>query len=129
MQHVLYTWLKISKGISCQNEDAKSKYLQNIVPKSILRFHILWNLQYLIFKLIEGFVAKTVFLCKNWHLNCQNTNTLYIFPNFRSLSLTIIFSPIVMTCWIILPYFKNAMSDFKTGPLRCVEKNVHIQQK
>ncbi len=42
----------------------KVKISQNIVPKSILRFHILWNLQYLIYKLLEGFGAKTVFLCQ-----------------------------------------------------------------
>ncbi len=38
----------------------KVKVSQNIVPKSILKFHILWNLQYLILKLLVGFGAKTV---------------------------------------------------------------------
>ncbi len=36
----------------------KVKISQYIVPKSILRFHILWNLQYLTFKLLEGFGAQ-----------------------------------------------------------------------
>ena len=45
--------------------ECKVKISQNKVPKSILRFYILWNLQHLIFKLLEGFWAKTVFSCKN----------------------------------------------------------------
>ncbi len=91
----------------------KVKISQNIVPKSILRFHILWNLQYLILKLLEGFGAKTVFSCQNWPLNCQNTNTLYRFTNFKSLFSKSTFQKSVMTSSIKLPYFKNAMSDFK----------------
>ena len=75
------------------------KISQNMVQKWILRFHILWNLQYLIFKLLEGFGAKTVFSCKNWPLNCQNTNTFYRFPNFKSLFLKTNFSQI---CYDIL---------------------------
>ncbi len=47
-----------------------------------------WNLQYI--KLLDG--VKTVFSCKNV-IYCQNTNTFYRFPNFKSLSLKIIFSP------------------------------------
>ncbi len=42
----------------------KVKISQNIVPMPILRFHIHWNLQYLILNIPEGFVAKTVFSCK-----------------------------------------------------------------
>ncbi len=60
----------------------KVKISQNIVPKLILRFHIFWNFQYLIFKLLEGFGAKTMFLCKNGPLNCPNTNILCRFPKF-----------------------------------------------
>ena len=72
--------------------DAKSKYSLKWA-KLILRFHMFWNL-YLIFKLLEGFRAKTVCSCKNGHLNCQNINTLYRFSNFKSLFLKINFSPI-----------------------------------
>ncbi len=64
----------------------KVKISQNMDTKSILRFYILWNLQYLIFKLHEGFGAKLVFPCQNWPLNCKNTNTLYRFPNFKAFS-------------------------------------------
>ncbi len=81
------------------SQGCKVKISQNIVPKSILRFHIFWNLQYLLFKLLEGFGAKTLLLCKNGSLNCQNSNTLYRFPNFKSLFLKIKFSPI---CYDIL---------------------------
>ncbi len=79
----------------------KVKISQNVVPKSILRFHIfwLWTLHYLIFKLLEGFGAKQCVHIKNGHLNCQNTNTLYRFPNFKTLFLKINFSPI---CYDIL---------------------------
>ncbi len=66
----------------------KGELSQNIVPKSILRFHMFLNLQYLIFKLLDGYGAKTVCSCKNGPLNCQNTNTLYRFPNFNSLFLS-----------------------------------------
>ena len=53
--------------------------------------HILESL-YLICKLVEGFGAKTVFSCKNWPLNCQNSNTLYRLPYFTSIFLKINFS-------------------------------------
>ncbi len=43
----------------------KVKISQNKVPKTILKFHILWDLQYLILKSLEGFGAKTVFSCQN----------------------------------------------------------------
>ncbi len=77
----------------------KVKISKNIVTKSHLRFHIFCNLRYLIIKVLEGFCAKTVFSCKNGLLNCQNTNTLYRFPNFKSLFLKTNFSPI---CYYIL---------------------------
>ena len=79
--------------------DAKPKNFKIKLPLLILKFHIFWNLQYLIFKLLEGFGAKTVFSCKNGPLNCQNTNTLYRFPNFMSLFLKTNFLPI---CYFIL---------------------------
>ncbi len=66
-----HMWLNISKGTSCRmtgfwvmgmQSQNISKY--GIVPKSIVRFHIFWNLQNLIFQLLEGFGAQTVFSCK-----------------------------------------------------------------
>ncbi len=38
----------------------KGKISQNIVPVSILRFHILCNLHYFILKLLKGFGSKTI---------------------------------------------------------------------
>ncbi len=57
---------------------------------------------------------KSVFSCKNGPLNCQNTNTLYRFPNFKSLFLKINFSTI---CYDILNKF--AISQ---------ERNVRFQK-
>ena len=79
---------------------AKSKYLNNIWSQgSILRFHIFWNLQYLLSVLLEGFdkwqfglnkqvlanSAKQCFACKHelLHCYCRNTKLLRAFfsPN------------------------------------------------
>ncbi len=87
---------QLSEDWTLSYEDAKSKIAQNKVWKSILRFHTFWDLQYL--KLLEWFDAKTVCSCKNGPLNCQNTNTLYKFPNFKAFFLKINFSP---TCYDI----------------------------
>ena len=63
----------------------------------ILEFSILLNIENSkISKLHEGFGAKTVFLCQNWPINCQNTNTLYRFPNFKSPFFIINFSSIAI---------------------------------
>ena len=81
-------WLNKAKGTNCQKTGfefwgCKVKISQNMVPKSSLRFQYLKSL---IFKLLAGFGATTVFSCKNRPLNCQNTNTLNRFPNFFSKS-------------------------------------------
>ena len=129
---------------------------QNIVPKSIVRFHIFWNLQYLIFQLLERFGAKTVFSCKNVPLNCKNTNALYRFTNFKNLFLKINFPPIFYDIlneiaisqerYVRFQKFLHqnwaertaaikemAKSQFwsseTTGPFRCVESHIYIYQR
>ena len=93
----------------------KVKISQNIVPKSILRFYILWDLQYLIFKLLEG-----VFSCKNCPLNFKNTNTLCRFTDFKNLFLKINISPI---CYDILN--KIAISQkSNVGFQNCLHQNI-----
>ncbi len=87
---LLYKWLTICvstyrkvpvvRRLDIELWGCKVKISQNIVPKSILRFHILWNLHYLILELLEEFGVKTVLSCQNEPLNCQNTITLYRFP-------------------------------------------------
>ncbi len=148
-----YQKVPIIRRLDIELWGGKVKISQNIVPKSILRFYTLWNLQYLIFKLLEGFCAKTVFPCKNWPLNCQNTNTLYRFPDSESLFLKINISPI---CYDILNKiaisqernvrFQNLLhqnwdertayqeipksqfwSSETTGPFRCVETQIKPQ--
>ncbi len=91
-------WLNISIGTSCWKTGfwvmglQKSKYLkiQSQSQFFFSDFTFFNNLQYLIFKLLEGFGARTVF---------PNTNTWYGFLNFKSLLLKINFSPV---CYNIL---------------------------
>ena len=109
-QHIERYQLSEDWILSCG--DAKSKS-QNMVPKSILRFQLFWNLQYSIFKLLEGFGAKTVCSCKKGLLNRQNTNTLYRFPNLRAFFSKSTFHQSVMTSFMKLPYLKNTLCDFK----------------
>ena len=91
----------------------KVKISQNIAPTSILKFHIFWNLQYLILKLLEGLVQKQCFHVKMelWiakiTILCTDFQTLQAFFSQST------FHQSVMTCSIKLPHFKNAMSDFK----------------
>ena len=92
----------------------QSQNISKYSPKVNFEIHIHWNLQYLIFQLLEGFGAKTVCSCKNGHLNCQNTNILYRSPNFKSFFLKSTFHQSVMIPSMKLPYLKNAMSNFKT---------------
>ena len=62
------------------------------------------------FKLLERFGEKTMCSCKNRSLNCQNTNTLYRFPNCKSIFLKINFSPI---CYDI--FNEIALSQERNG--------------
>ena len=71
------------------------KMSQNIVQKSILRFHII--LESSILNLYLKKLVQKQFSCKNGLLNCQNTNTLYRFPNFESLFLKINYSSNLLT--------------------------------
>ena len=59
-----------------------------------MRFHIFWNLQCLLSKLLEGFDEKNSTLCKSGHLNCYCIDhyTLSRYPKFNSLFLKINFS-------------------------------------
>ena len=66
---------------------------------SILRFHIVRNLQYLIFRLLEGFGANTVLSCKNGPMNCPLYQYFVHIPKWKSLFLKINFSSI---CYDIL---------------------------
>ena len=52
-------------------QECKVKISQNMVPRSILGFHIFWGLQYLSSKSFEGFDIKTLFslICKDGPLN------------------------------------------------------------
>ncbi len=59
--------------------------MSKLVQRYILRFHIFWNLWFLLCKLLEGFDIKTVFSWNNGLLNCLYTNTLHRFPKFNSL--------------------------------------------
>ncbi len=54
------TYRKYFGRLDFELQGCKVKVSQNIVPKSLLRFHIylFWNLQHFIFKLLEGFVEK-----------------------------------------------------------------------
>ncbi len=62
-QLTFFTWLEhvIVKATSCRidlkYQRSKIRISQNIAPGSILRFHIFWNLRYLL-KLFEGFDMK-----------------------------------------------------------------------
>ena len=76
-----YMWLNISKGttvgkLDCKLQGCKVKIPQNMVPWSILRFHIFLNLA------LEVAEYKN---CKNELLNCLKAYTLYRFPNFQGL--------------------------------------------
>ena len=68
--------LNISKGTSCRKtqfwvQEVQSQNISKDCPiKSNLRFHIFWNLQCLLLKLLEGFYIKMAFSCKNRLLNC-----------------------------------------------------------
>ena len=84
------------------------KISQNVVPKSNLRCHILWNLQYLIFKLLE-----TLFLCQNWLQFPKYQYFVQISKFQEPFFSKSTFHQSVMTSSINLPYLKNAMSDFK----------------
>ena len=54
---------QLSKDWIVSYGDTKSKYLKIIiVPKTILRFHTFWNLQYLVFK-----------LGPTWRIWCKNS--------------------------------------------------------
>ena len=72
---------------------SKPKYLK-LWPQDryILRFHIFWNLQYLLSKLLEGYDVKTVFSCNNGLFKLLlYTNALPRFLNFNSIFLKINF--------------------------------------
>ena len=61
-----HNWkVPVIRKLDIELRGCKVKISQNMVPKSILRFHMFWNLQNLIVKLIEGFGAKTMFSRKN----------------------------------------------------------------
>ena len=77
-----------------------------------MRFHIFLNLQYLIYKIFEGFGAK---LCV--HVNMDLSIAKIPIPCTDSQILRAFFSKStfhqsVMTPSMKLPYLKNAMSDF-----------------
>ncbi len=92
----------------------KVKISQNMVPKLILRFHKFGNLQYLIFKILEGFGAKTVFSCKKMDICIAKIPILCTDSQLlRALFSKSTFHQSILTSWMELPYLKNAMSDFK----------------
>ncbi len=68
---------------SLSYEGAKSKYLKIWYHGQILRFHLFWNLQYLLTKLLEGFDIKTAFSSKNGHL--ELLVSARICPGFQTL--------------------------------------------
>ena len=92
-------WLNILKGTSWQKTRfwVIGKQSQNISKYSHkVDLEISYTLES---SVLKGFGAKTVFSCQNWPLNCQNTNTLYGFPNYKRLFLKINFS---LICYDIL---------------------------
>ncbi len=92
--------------------DAKSKYLN--FPKSILRFHMLWNLQYLIFKVTWRVWCKNSVFMYKLTSELQKYQFFAQFPKFlRVLFSKSTFHQSVMISSIKLPYLKNTVSDFK----------------
>ena len=105
-------WLNITYQLSedyiLSYGDAKSKYcpkvdfqISHTLESSILILQVTS-------KLLAELGAKTVILCQNWPLNCQNTNTLYRFWNFKSLFLKINFS---LICYDIVNKFAIGLSQ------------------
>ena len=76
------TYLPVVGRFDFESHWCKVKISQNTVPILILRFHIFWNLQCLLCKLLDGFDVKL-----DWY-----TNTLPWFTNFKSLFLNVNFS-------------------------------------
>ena len=64
-----------------------------------MRFHILWNLQCLILKLLGRIWCKNSVLMSKLASELRHTNTFYRFTDFKSLFLKINFLPI---CYDVL---------------------------
>ena len=83
-------------------------------PKVNMRFHIFWNFQYLLSKLLEGFDIKQ-------HFHVKNYLSIYIVRYFAQISkLKRVFVSKSTFHWSImmssmkLPYLENSVFDFKT---------------
>ncbi len=119
-----YQKVPVVRRLDFELWECKVKISQNMFSKSILRFHIFWNLQYLIFKVLQGFCAKTVFSCKNdlWiakiPILCTDSQILWALFSKST------FHQSVVTSSMKLPYVKNAMSDFKNS---CTKTEMTVQ--
>ena len=110
---ILNMWLNISKGTSCQKTrfwvmGMQSQNISKYSPKvnfeishtsgsSILNLKVTWRI----------WCKNSVFISKLTS-ELPNTNTLYRFPNFKSLLLKINFSPI---CYDILNRFAKSQEQ------------------
>ena len=140
-------WLNMSKGTCCRKTrfwitEYIDKRIKILSPGRFLRFHIFWNLQYLL----------------SCSLDLMYANTLLRFPNFQSPFLKINFSPIYYDViieltisrecnvrfifFLFIYYFLHVHQNWSertiieeiqkvkfwssdpTGPFRCVESHV-----
>ncbi len=106
---------QLSKNFHFKLRRCNVKISKNVVPRLIFRFHIFWNLQYLLSKLLVGFDIKTVFSCENWLFNYYCTPML--FPLYTNL---------LMASSMKVPYLENALSDFKQFCTKIELKNSYL---
>ncbi len=105
----------VVRRLNFELQGCKVKASQNMVPRSILRFHMVWNLQYLRFKLLGGLEKQHFHVHVKWTFELQ----LYaiLCPDYKTwrafFSQKQLFTDLVWCHQWNYNNSKSAMSDFK----------------